>query len=81
MTPLKEPSPMTHVMEHIERLGVYQVYTGAGTGTGFLIDENHLLTNCHVVEPYRQVAVEMRDRSRIVGDVKRLHPYRDLAIV
>ena len=67
--------------DDIQRLGVYQVYTGSGTGSGFLIDATHLLTNCHVVSPYREVAVEMRDRSRILGTVRRLHPYRDLAIV
>src|SRR5689334_12466337 len=67
--------------DDIERLGVYQVYTGSGTGSGFLLDARHLLTNCHVVEPFRQVAVEMRDRSRILGTVRRLHPLRDLAIV
>lgn len=70
-----------HLLDDIDRLGVYQVYTGSGTGSGFLIDARHLLTNCHVVSPYRQVAVEMRDRSRIVGQVRRLHPHRDLAIV
>jgi serine protease Do len=65
----------------IESLGVYQVYTGGGTGSGFLIDERHLVTNAHVVAPYRQVAVESRDRSRILGSVRRVHPLRDLAIV
>lgn len=65
----------------IERLGVYQVYTGTGTGTGFLIDPRHLLTNSHVVSPFREVAVELRDRGRVVGRVRRLHPQRDLAIV
>jgi serine protease Do len=68
-------------MTTIEQLGVFQVYTGDGTGTGFLVDNNLLLTNCHVVEPYRKVAVELRDRRRIVGTVRRLHPHRDLALV
>ena len=31
--------------DDIERLGIYQVYTGSGTGSGFLIDANHLVTN------------------------------------
>jgi serine protease Do len=73
--------PMSDVAADIEHLGVYQVYTGSGTGSGFLIDARHLLTNCHVVAPHRTVAVEMRDRSRILGRVRRLHPYRDLAVV
>lgn len=65
----------------VEQLGVYQVYTGAGTGSGFLIDAHHLVTNAHVVAPYRHVAVETRDRSRILGTVRRVHPLRDLALV
>ena len=65
----------------IEKLGVFQVFTGGGTGTGFLLDEKTLLTNCHVVEPYRQVGVERRDKSRVLGTVRRLNPKRDLAIV
>ncbi len=79
MTPEYQPSPTA--LDEIEDLGVFQVYTGAGTGSGFLIDRRHLLTNCHVVAPYREVAVEMRDRTRIIGKVRRLSPYRDLAIV
>ena len=71
----------TTTTDDIERLGVYQVYTGSGTGSGFLLDARHLLTNCHVVEPFRHVAVEMRYRRRILGTVRRLHPLRDLAIV
>jgi len=65
----------------IEKLGVFQVFTGGGTGTGFLIEPKLLLTNCHVVSGYRTVAVEQRDKRRIVGNVRRLHPKRDLAIV
>lgn len=65
----------------IESLGVFQIFTGGGTGTAFLIDQHHLLTNCHVVAPYRKVGVELRDRRRIVGEVRRLNPARDLAVV
>lgn len=67
--------------EAIEQLGVFQVFTGDGTGSGFLIDKHLLLTNCHVVAPHRRVAVELRDRRRVVGLVRRIHPKRDLAIV
>lgn len=67
--------------ERIEQLGVFQVFTGEGTGSGFLISKTLLVTNCHVVAPYRKVAVELRDRRRVVGVVRRIHPKRDLAIV
>jgi serine protease Do len=65
----------------IEKLGVYQVFTGGGTGSGFLIAPDLLVTNCHVVAPYRTVGVELRDKRRVVGTVRRIHPHRDLAIV
>lgn len=65
----------------IEDIGVFQVFTGGGTGSGFLIDEKHLVTNCHVVAPYRSVAVELRDRRRMVANVRRIHPRRDLAVL
>jgi len=65
----------------IEALGVFQVFTGSGTGSGFLIDQNHLVTNCHVVAPYRTVAVELRDKRRVLGTVRRIHPRRDLALI
>jgi serine protease Do len=65
----------------IEKLGVFQVFTGGGTGSAFLIDERLLITNCHVVSPYRTVAIEKRDKQRIAGKVRRINPKRDLAIV
>ena len=65
----------------IDKLGVFQVFTGGGTGSGFLIEDRLLLTNCHVVAPYQKVAVEKRDKQRILGTVRRIHPKRDLAIV
>nr|HEX4315895.1 serine protease [Kofleriaceae bacterium] len=65
----------------IEKLGVFQVFTGGGTGSGFLVDAKTLVTNCHVVAPYRTVAVEQRDKVRVSGAVRRIHPRRDLAIV
>ncbi len=71
----------TTPLDDIEKLGVFQVFTGGGTGSGFLIDPKLLVTNCHVVSPYRTVAVEMRDKRRISGAVRRIHPGRDLAVV
>jgi len=65
----------------IEGLGVFQVFTGGGTGSGFLIDDRLLVTNCHVVSPYQRVAIEKRDKQRVSGTVRRISPKRDLAIV
>lgn len=68
-------------MLDIEKLGVFQVFTGGGTGTGFLLSPQLLVTNCHVVAPYRTVAIELRNKRRVLGNVRRVHPGRDLAIV
>lgn len=65
----------------IDSLGIFQVFTGGGTGSGFLIGDSQLVTNCHVVAPYRKVAVELRDKTRLIGHVRRIHPKRDLAVV
>ncbi len=65
----------------VESLGVFQIFTGGGTGSSFLVDERTLVTNCHVVAPYRAVGVELRDKRRVVGTVRRLQPQRDLAVV
>ncbi|MEZ4399554.1 MAG: serine protease [Kofleriaceae bacterium] len=65
----------------LTELGVFQVFTGGGTGSGFLIEPTLLVTNCHVVAPYRQVAIELRDRTRVLGTVRRISPQRDLAMV
>jgi serine protease Do len=66
---------------NIEALGVFQVFTGGGTGSCFLIDERRLVTNCHVVAPYRTVAVELRDKRRVKAEVRRIQPKRDLAVI
>ena len=66
---------------NIEALGVFQVFTGGGTGSGFLIDDRRLVTNCHVVAPYRTVAIELRDKRRVKAEVRRIQPKRDLAVV
>jgi serine protease Do len=79
--PTDTTAPGADADPQIEQLGVFQVFTGGGTGTGFLIDKRLLLTNCHVVAPYRKVAIELRDRRRILGTVRLIHPRRDLAIV
>ncbi len=68
-------------MNDIESLGVFQIFTGGGTGSAFLVDSRHLVSNCHVVSPYREVGVEMRDKRRVVGRVRRIHPKRDLAVI
>jgi len=72
---------MSTALDNIETLGVFQVFTGGGTGSGWLLEPRLLVTNAHVVAPYRTVAVERRDKKRVVGTVRRVNPRRDLAVV
>ncbi len=42
------------------------VQTEIGTGSGFLIDDRHVVTNAHVVRPYQAATVILEDRTKAV---------------
>jgi putative serine protease PepD len=62
---------------------VVSIRTGSGTGTGFLVDDDGtLVTNDHVVENSRNVAVKFgTDGRTISGTVRGVDPSSDLAVV
>jgi putative serine protease PepD len=62
---------------------VVSVRTGSGSGTGFLVDNNGtLVTNDHVVESAKNVAVKFgTDGRTISGTVRGVDPSSDLAVV
>jgi putative serine protease PepD len=62
---------------------VVSIRTGSGTGTGFLVDsDGTLVTNDHVVENNRNVAVKFgTDGRTISGTVRGVDPSSDLAVV
>ena len=62
---------------------VVSIRAGAGSGTGFLIDNNGtVVTNDHVVDSSQRVIVRFgRDGSSIDGDVLGTDPSSDLAVV
>src|SRR5690606_36919775 len=54
---------------------------GWGNGTGFILDENHIITNKHVVEGALHIEVTTYDGRDFVAIESKIAPVADLAIV
>ncbi len=79
----KTPTSDTELSERINdiRLAVVSIDTGGGHGSGFFITPNLILTNHHVVGDAEFVRVNLLTGRKLVGDVIRRHPARDVALV
>ena len=61
---------------------IYKVITSNGSGSGFQVDCSQLIiTNYHVVEGSRKVAIENIDKSRFECDVVMVNPDKDIAFL
>ena len=61
---------------------VHKVYTAAGTGTAFYLSEKDCYaTNYHVVEGFREVALENQTKYRFNAKVILIDPANDIAIL
>ncbi len=61
---------------------VYKVYTSAGSGTAFyLAEKDCFVTNYHVVEGFREVALENQLHYRYAATVVLIDPANDIAIL
>ncbi|GIM50886.1 trypsin-like peptidase domain-containing protein [Capnocytophaga stomatis] len=61
---------------------IYKVITSEGTGSGFAVKGyEFVITNYHVVEGSKQLAIEDQDRNRYLGNVIMVNPQLDLAFV
>ena len=54
---------------------------GWGNGTGFVLDENHIITNRHVVEGATHIEVTTYDGKDYIATSSQVAPLADLAIV
>jgi hypothetical protein len=64
------------------RDSVFKVNTSSGTGSGFYLkDRNILVTNFHVVQGFRTVAIEDQEKERYTASVVFVNPYSDLAFL
>lgn len=61
--------------------GVVTVFAGRGHGSGFVISDNLILTNHHVVGESNSVAVKFNNGLQVVGKVIASNSGRDVAIV
>ena len=79
-TPIPTPT-LSQMIQDIESSLVY-IETDAGSGTGFVVDEDGLVvTNAHVVERFSAVTVVMSDGRTFDGNVLGIDEIADLAIV
>ena len=58
-----------------------QIETGFGMGSGFVYEEDHVLTAAHVVEGSQQVVVRFADGVQAEGVVLGTDPFHDLAVI
>ena len=58
-----------------------QIETGFGLGSGFVYEEDHILTAAHVVEGSQQVVVRFADGGQAEGVVLGTDPFHDLAVI
>lgn len=82
---LSAPPPQAGpIRDHMAALrgAVVTVSFQDGHGSGFLIDpDGYVLTNAHVVQDARLVTVRLVTGGEIVGEVVRVDPERDVALV
>lgn len=60
---------------------VVVVYTNSGVGSGFVIRDNTIITNAHVVDNYKHVTVNLYDDTELVGEVTNIDSEKDLALI
>lgn len=64
------------------RDSVFKINTSAGTGSGFYLKNRGILvTNFHVVQGFRTVAIEDQEKERYTAKVVFVNPYSDLAFL
>lgn len=68
-------------MENIKK-SVFRIITASGTGSGFILKgHSFIVTNYHVVQGAKMVAVEDHKKNRFVGKVVMVNPEVDLAFL
>lgn len=79
--PMDAPAVAAAVLPSVVSLQVRSAQ-GAGTGSGFVLDEaGHVLTNAHVVEGADVVTVLTQDGERLTADVVGRDDRNDIAVV
>jgi len=63
------------------RLAVVTIESGGGHGSGFFIAPGLIMTNAHVVQNSQYVKLRLLTGRKILGEVIRKHPKRDVALI
>ncbi|NQU62368.1 MAG: serine protease [Rhodospirillales bacterium] len=63
------------------RHSVVTIDSGLGHGSGFFISPTLIMTNFHVVENVQLIRINLLTGRKILGEVIRRHPKRDVAII
>ena len=50
-------------------------------GSGFILKDNYIMTNFHVVEDATEVVVSLSDRREFIAEVIGVDPLSDLAVL
>ncbi|MCF6348384.1 MAG: trypsin-like peptidase domain-containing protein [Flavobacteriaceae bacterium] len=68
-------------MENIKK-SIFKIITTSGTGSGFIVSGyNYIITNYHVVQGSKIVAIEDYEKNRYVANVVMVNPEVDLAFL
>jgi len=73
----------TSITDRIDQIrnSVVTVETGLGHGSGFFITPTLIMTNFHVAENSDLLRIRLLTGRKILGEVIRRHPQRDVAII
>ena len=75
--------------EMLERFGIPRQYRempqqkreAVSYGSGFILKDNYILTNFHVVEDATEVIVSLSDRREFIAEIVGVDPLSDLALL
>ena len=75
--------------EMLERFGIPRQYRempqqkreATSYGSGFILKDNYIMTNFHVVEDATEVIISLSDRREFIAEVVGVDPLSDLAVL
>lgn len=73
---------MSYSAKHSVQKSIFKIHTSDGSGSGFYIKEKDIVvTNYHVINGFRQVAIENINKERALAKVIMVNPYTDIAFL
>lgn len=74
------------ITSNIQQINWAEPYTkiniGKGSGSGFFIDDKHIVTNFHVIENSTLISIKINNKNfKYYGDIISIYPLMDLALI